>query len=84
MDDLELAQFIRIVLKACRTNPWLRYRSADEFMMALLSFKFNRRISIWGTGRLPGWVIGVFGAAIGAGFLIFLVWRLVWLLRHSE
>ncbi len=84
VDDLELAQFIRIVLKACRTNPWSRYRSADEFMMALLSFKFNRRISIWGTGRSLGWVIGVFGAAIGAGFLIFLVWRLVWLLRHSE
>jgi serine/threonine protein kinase len=83
VDDLELAQFNRIVLKACRPNPWSRYRSADELMMALLSFRFDRRISVFGTGRSLGWVIGVFGAVTGAAFVIFLVWRLVWLLRHG-
>jgi serine/threonine protein kinase len=85
LEDLELAQFNRIVLKACRANPWARYRSADELMMALLSFQFNRRDSRWGyRGRSLAWAIGVCGAVIGAGFVIFLVWRLVWLLRHSE
>ena len=84
-DDLELAQFNRIILKACRTNLWSRYHSADELMMALLSFQFNRRDSRWGFGgRSLAWAIGVFGAVIGAAFVIFLVWRLVWLLRHSE
>jgi serine/threonine protein kinase len=84
VEDLELAQFNRIVLKACRPNPWSRYRSADELMIALLSFQFHRRISVWGTGRSLGWLMGVIGAAIGAGFVIFLVWRLVWLLRHGQ
>jgi serine/threonine protein kinase len=85
VDDLELVQFNRIVLNACRPNPWLRYHSADELMMALLSFQFNRRVSRWGfRGWSLAWAIGVFGAVIGAAFVIFLVWRLVWLLRHNE
>jgi eukaryotic-like serine/threonine-protein kinase len=83
-DDRELAQFNRIVLQACRANPHSRYRSSDELMMALLSFQFNRRVSRWSTGRPLVWAIGILGALIGAGFIIFLVWRLVWLLRHSE
>jgi hypothetical protein len=83
-DDRDLAQFSRIVMQACRTDPQERYRSTDELMMALLSFQFNRRISRWSTGRPAAWVIGILGALIGAGFIIFLVWRLVWLLRHGD
>jgi len=84
-DDLELMQFNRIILKACRTNPRSRYDSADELMTALLSFQFNHRASRWSSGGWPwAWAIGAFGALIGAGFIIFLVWRLVWLLQRSE
>ena len=83
-EDRDLAQFIRIVMQACRTDPQERFRSTDEFMMALLSFQFNRRISRWSTGRPLTWLIGILGAIIGGGFLIFLIWRLVWLLRHND
>ena len=58
------------------SNPWSRYHSADELMMALLSFQFNRRHSRWvSRSQSLAWAIGVFGAAIGTGFVIFLVWR---------
>ncbi len=84
-DDLELAQFNRIILKACRTNPWMRYHSADELMMALLSFQFNQEESHRGfRGRSLARTIGVCGAVIGAAFVIFLVWRLIWLMQHTE
>jgi eukaryotic-like serine/threonine-protein kinase len=84
-DDLDLAQFNRIVLKACRANPQSRYPSTDELMIALLSFQFNHRASRWGSGGRPlVWAISVIGATIGAAFVIFLVWRLVWLLQHSQ
>ena len=85
LDDLELEQFNQIVLKACHTHPWSRYRSADELMMALLSFQFSRRDTRWGRrSRSLVWAIAVIGALLGAAFVIFLVWRLVWLLRHTE
>jgi serine/threonine protein kinase len=83
-EDLELVQFNRIFLKACRTNPWSRYHSTDELMMALLSFRFDRRVSGWDAGQWPlARLIGIFGALIGVGFIMFLVWRLVWLLQQS-
>ncbi|MGD0812112.1 MAG: serine/threonine-protein kinase [Verrucomicrobiota bacterium] len=83
--DLELAQFNRIILKACRTNPWMRYHSADELMMALLSFQFNQEESHRGfRGRSLARAIGVCGAVIGVAFVIFLVWRLIWLMQHTE
>jgi hypothetical protein len=85
LDDLELAQFNQIVLKACRSNPRMRYRSADELMMALLSFQFNQEDLQRGVrGRSLARTIGVIGAVIGAAFVIFLVWRLVWLMQHAE
>lgn len=84
-EHLELAQFNRIVLKACRANPRARYRSADELMTALLAFQFHRKRSLWNPGRSPViWLIGLIGTVIGAGFLIFIVWRLVSLLRKTQ
>lgn len=84
-EDRDLAQFNRIILKACRTDPRLRYRSADELMTALLSFQYNRRISRWSIGAKPMvWIIGIIGAILGTSFIIFLVWRLVWLLQHNQ
>ncbi|HEY3856962.1 MAG TPA: serine/threonine-protein kinase [Verrucomicrobiae bacterium] len=83
-DSLELAQFSRIVLKACRTNPPSRYDSADDLMTALLSFQFTNRVYRWGSKNHPlGRSIGLIGAISGAVFAIYVVWRVVSLLRHS-
>jgi len=83
-EDRELAQFMQIVLKCCRTSPRARYESADDLMSALLAFQFNRRVSRWSAdGRPAVWIAGVVGAFIGIVFVIFALWRLLWLLRHS-
>jgi serine/threonine protein kinase len=83
-DDLELAQFSQIVVKCCRTNPRNRFRSADEVMTALLSFQYQPRMSRWSlNGRPRTWFIAAAGALLGAGFIIFLVWRLVYLLQQA-
>jgi hypothetical protein len=71
-------------LKACRTNPPSRYDSADDLMTALLSFKFTNRVYRWGSKNHPlARSIGLIGAISGAVFAIYVVWRVVSLLRHS-
>jgi serine/threonine protein kinase len=83
-DSLELAQFSRLVLKACRTNPLSRYDSADDLMSALLSFKFTNRVYRWESKNHPlGRAIRLFGAISGTAFVLYVVWRVLWLLRHG-
>ncbi|MGO8700714.1 MAG: protein kinase domain-containing protein [Limisphaerales bacterium] len=82
-DSLELAQFSRLVLKACRTNPPSRYDSADDLMTALLSFQFTNRVYRWQSRNHPlNRAIRLFGAISGTGFVIYAVWRVLWLLQH--
>jgi hypothetical protein len=83
-DSLELAQFSRLVLKACRTNYLSRYDSADDLMTALLSFQFAKRVGRWESRNHPlGRAIPLFGAICGTGFVIYAVWRILSLLQHS-
>jgi len=83
-EDRDLIQFNKIVLKACRTRPVRRFRSAEELLTALLSFQFNasefrRRRTLLRWSR----IIGVAGLAIALGVLGFLLWRIVWLLSRG-
>jgi serine/threonine protein kinase len=81
----DLIQFNKIVLKACRANPRLRYKSAEEMMSALLAFQFCRHDprteKILKTSAK---VIGVVGLLVAVGVITFLVCRIIWLLRHSS
>jgi eukaryotic-like serine/threonine-protein kinase len=82
-DSLELAQFSRIIAKACRTHPPSRYDSADDLMTALLSFQFTSRMHRWGSKHHPvSRAIRVFGAVSGTAFVIYALWHVIWLLRH--
>jgi eukaryotic-like serine/threonine-protein kinase len=83
-ESLELAQFSRVVLKACRANPLLRYESTDDLMTGLLSFEFTNRMYGWETRNHPvGRAIRLIGAISGTSFVIYAVWRVLWLLRHG-
>ena len=83
-DSLELAQFSRIVLKACRTNHLARYDSADDLMTALLSFQFTNRVYGRGSRNHPlDRAIRLFGLITGTAFVIYAVCRALWLLHHS-
>lgn len=80
-----LIQFNKIVLKACRTNPRLRYRDAEEMMSALLSFQFCPRDPR--QEKIKQTVIGMisyFGLVFAIGVETFFIWRIIWLLRHPD
>jgi serine/threonine protein kinase len=81
-EDRDLVEFIKIVLKACRTRPVMRFRSAEELMTALLSFQFNashrNREHI---RHFRAKFIGLCGLLVGLVALALLIHRLVLLLQ---
>jgi hypothetical protein len=81
-EDRDLIEFIKIILKACRTRPVMRFRSAEELMTALLSFQFNashrHREHI---RRFRAKLIGLGGLLVGLGVVALLIYRLVLLLQ---
>jgi len=74
----DLIQFNKIVLKACRTNPRLRYRDTGEMMNDLLSFQFCQRRP-FEDKILPAYFswIALLGGLVAGGAIIFLLWRMV-------
>ena len=79
----DLIQFNKIVVKACRVDPWQRYKSADELMTTLLAFQFGH----YGPRMDPAHQRLVRAISIAGGFIAFCVlvgmlWRLIWLLKH--
>jgi eukaryotic-like serine/threonine-protein kinase len=84
-EDRDLVQFNRIILKACRKVPFRRFKSAEHMMQAILSFQFSvSEARKRETRRFRAITVGTFGAAIAAGVLGLLIWRMVWLLNHNS
>lgn len=83
LEDRELVQFNKIVLKACRTVPVKRFKSAEQMRSALLSFHFSageaRRRE---TRRFRRKIVGIIGAVVAASVIGLLVWRMFWLFKH--
>ncbi len=77
-EDRDMVDFMKIVVKACRTKPVMRFGSAEELMTALLSFQFSASLrhrehvrNVWAK------IIGLGGLLVGLGFVAFLVYRLL-------
>jgi len=83
-DDRDLVQFNKIVLNACRADPHQRYKSVDELMVALLSFQFSHfdPAREQAQDRLLR-AIGVAAPYIGFAVIVGMLWRLIWLLKHT-
>jgi serine/threonine protein kinase len=80
----DLVHFNKIVLDACRTDPRRRYKSADEMMTVLLAFQFSHydpRIENARQRLIRA--ISVAGPYIGFGVIVGMLWRLIWLLKHT-
>ena len=73
----------KIILKACRTRPWQRYQTAEEMMLALLAFQFNRAaLRNQRNTELLTRVFAVIGALAALGVFGGAIWRFIWLLNH--
>ena len=81
----DLIQFNKIVVKACRADPWQRYKSADELMTTLLAFQFSHyhRRPDPARQRLVR-AISVVGLLVGFCVIVGMLWRFIWLLRHGS
>ncbi len=77
-EDADLISFNKIVLRACRTKPVRRFRSAEELLSALLSFQF-RTSELHRQRVVQGWsrVVGLIGLLAALGFIGFCIWRLL-------
>jgi len=81
----DLIQFNKLVVRACRHNPAQRYKSADDLMTALLAFQFSDHGSLTGKPGSPlAMVIAYGGIGIGICVLVFMLCRIIWLLRHGQ
>jgi serine/threonine protein kinase len=84
-EDDALLLLNEIILKACRAKPWYRYRTAEEMMLALLNFQFNR--DHLRRKRKEQFIIRVARIVwpiIAGGIIFAMLWRLNWLLKHPH
>jgi len=80
----DLIQFNKIVVKACRANPWQRYKSADELMTTLLAFQFSHYHPRLDPARQQlVRIVSAIGLFIGFCVIVGMLWRLIWLLKHG-
>jgi eukaryotic-like serine/threonine-protein kinase len=84
-EDRDLIRFSKIVLRACRTQPVRRFRSAEELLGALLSFQFTTsELHKEEARRFWSSLVGYSGLLIGFGFLAFCLLRLIHYLSAGE
>ena len=80
----DLIQFNKIVLKACRTNPRLRYQNAEEMMSDLLAFQFNQPGPFQRDNDLHDFrLLLIVAVLLAIGIILFLVWHTASSLPHS-
>jgi serine/threonine protein kinase len=81
----DLVHFNKIVLDACRADPRRRYKSADEMMTVLLAFQFSHYDPRLENARQRLiWAISTAGPYIGFCVIVGMLWRLIWLLKHTH
>ncbi|MGA2244014.1 MAG: serine/threonine-protein kinase [Verrucomicrobiota bacterium] len=73
----DLIRFNKIVLTACRANPRLRYREAEELMSELLAFQFSPR-NPFEDKNVPNFVswIGFGGLLVAILVVLYLIRRI--------
>jgi serine/threonine protein kinase len=84
-EDEDLLLLNGIILKACRAKPWERYQTAEDMMLALLNFQFNRdhlrrkrkEQSLTQVARIVWPILAVI-------IITAMLWRIIWLLKHPQ
>jgi serine/threonine protein kinase len=80
----DLVLLNKIILRACRAKPWQRYQTAEEMMLALLAFQFDKAaLRRRENTDLLTKVFAVLGVLAALGVLGGLIWRFFWLMSHN-
>jgi eukaryotic-like serine/threonine-protein kinase len=73
----------KIILKACRARAWQRYQTAEEMMLALLNFQFDKAtLRNRENTELLTKVFAIIGVLAALGVFGGAIWRFIWLLNH--
>ena len=81
----DLVLFNKIILKACRAKTWHRYQTAEDMMLALLAFEFNKdALRKSEKMRLLTKVFAVVGTITALAILSVVIWRVIWLIKHGQ
>jgi hypothetical protein len=74
----------KIILKACRARAWQRYETAEEMMLTLLAFQFNKAgLRRRKNTELLTRVFAIIGAVAALAVFGGVIWRFIWLLNHE-
>ena len=74
----------KIILKACRAKAWQRYQTAEEMMLALLAFQFDKAaLRRKENTEMLTKVFAIIGALAALGVFGGAIWRFIWLLNHK-
>lgn len=74
----------RIILKACRVKAWQRFQTAEEMMLALLAFQFDKAsLRSRENTELLTKVFAIIGAIAALGVFGGMIWRFIWLMKHG-
>ena len=83
-EDRDLIHFNKIVLNACRADSSQRYQSAEDLMTALLTFQFSKHNPRKEKARERlAKTIGIVGLIFGFGVIITMLWRFIWVVKHT-
>jgi serine/threonine protein kinase len=75
----------KIIIKACRVRTWQRYQTAEDMMLALLAFQFDKAaLCKKEKTRLLTKVFAVVGTVAVLGILGGVIWRFIWLIKHAQ
>jgi serine/threonine protein kinase len=84
-EERDLVQFSKIILKACRTNPLLRYKDADEMMGDLTAFQFHTPMPFESKNikLYAGW-IGIAALLVAIVVVMALLWHFFQFILHPS
>jgi serine/threonine protein kinase len=75
----------KIILKACRVKTWEGYQTAEEMMLALLAFQFDKEaLRKREASQFLSKVFAIVGAIVALGIFIGIIWRLIQLMKASD
>ena len=81
----DLVEFNKIVLKACRTNPRDRFKSADDLLLALLNFQFKaKQLRKERRMKLLASLMAILGGIVAFIIVVSLIRRIIWLQQNGQ
>lgn len=83
-EKLDLVEFNKIVLKACRSKPRDRFNTADDLLLELLNFQFKaKQLRKERRLKLLARFVAILGGIVAVIVVTSLIRRIIWFQQHG-